>query len=563
MQVYTIVDSSVLAGCRQMAVIGGAMILATMMLTRPGRAEEELPGVEEIHAMVPMRDGVRLSVWLYIPEGQGPWPVLMEQRYSNVRGSRVRYARLARHGYVVAGINFRGTILSEGTFVGYRDLAWGKQRDGYDVTEWLAEQEWSNGKIGAFGGSQAGFAQNLQAVTQPPHLVCQFMVDTGLSLFHDGYRMGGSTRYVQFRVMEKFCRDPGDNRRLVEEWTQHPTYDDYWAAEDAGRHFNKMEVPCFTIASWFDDPKGDSSIRSFIGRQHRGGEGSRGTQKMIIGPWPHGGRKHNVVGDLTYPKNAGISVEEQMLRWFGYYLQGQDTGTTQEPAVKYYVMGAAGEQDAPGNVWREAVDFPPAAAATSLYLQPAGALGTDLPSPDGASTRYTSDPTRPAQMPALVSRDMRQYENDPGVITFTTAPFEKPIEWTGQVRVELFVTSTAEDTDFIVKICDVYPDGRSIALINSMRRARYRGGFETERLLKPGQLTRIEFDIGWLSQVFSRGHRVRVTVASSGSPYYEPNPQTGLRVTSQPPTETRIAENHVFHNRESASRIVVPLVTGP
>ena len=555
MNLSTIYQAAKLAG-----YVAAVLIVSVSVASRMGRAADDLPGVEETHALIPMRDGVRLSAWIYVPEAKGPWPVLMEQRYSDVHAGRARYARLARHGYVVAGINFRGTGQSEGTFVGYHDLAWGERRDGYDATEWLAGQKWSNGKVGSFGGSQAGFAQNLQAVTQPPHLVCQFMVDTGLSLFHDGYRMGGATRYVQFRIMERFCSNPEDNRRLVEEWTRHPTYDDYWAAEDAGRHFDKMDVPCFTVASWYDDPKGDSSLRSFLGRQYQGGQHSRGNQKLIVGPWPHGGSKGNVVGDLIYPKNASLSVEEQMLRWFGHYLQEKDTGVAQIPAVSYYVMGTVGEPDAPGNTWRDAVDFPPVSQATSYYFQPEGQLATGVPAEDGASTHYNVDPTQPAMMPELVSRDMQEYESDPGVITFTSTPLIEPMEWTGQVHVELLVSSTARDTDFIVKVCDVYPDGRSIALINSVRRARYREGFEQQVLLEPGKVAKLAFDIGWLSQIFNQGHRIRVIVASTGAPYYEPNPQTGLPITSRPPTETQPAENRVFHNRLYPSRIVVPRI---
>ena len=118
-------------------------------------------------------------------------------------------ARLAAAGYVVAVENFRGTQLSEGTWVGYRALGWGEQQDGYDTVEWLAKQPWSTGKVGTFGSSQAGFAQNFLAVTQPPHLVCQYMIDTGLSLFHEGYRIGGTTRPERFKTMDAVCRDPG------------------------------------------------------------------------------------------------------------------------------------------------------------------------------------------------------------------------------------------------------------------------------------------------------------------------------------------------------------------
>ena len=260
--------------------------------------------------MVPMRDGTKLSAYLYFPQGKGPWPVLYEQRYADLRGAETRksFARLAAAGYVVAAQNFRGTHLSEGTWVGYRALGWGEQQDGYDTVEWLARQPWSTGKVGTFGGSQAGFAQNFLAVTRPPHLVCQYMIDTGLSLFHEGYRIGGTTRPERFKAMDAVCRDPEDNRRLLAEWFAHPTYDDYWAEEDCTRHFDKMNVPCFTVGSWYDFMC-VGSVESFIGRQHRGGPNSRGKQQLLIGPWLHGGIKDtNKVGELTYPENARFAM---------------------------------------------------------------------------------------------------------------------------------------------------------------------------------------------------------------------------------------------------------------
>jgi putative CocE/NonD family hydrolase len=157
--------------------------------------------------MIPMRDGTKLSTYLYLPTGKGPWPVLYEQRYADLRGGETRkgYARLAAAGYVVAAQNFRGAQLSEGTWVGYRALGWGEKKDGFDTVEWLAKQPWSTGKIGTLGSSQGGFAQNFLAVAQPPHLVCQYMIDTGLSLFHEGYRIGGTTRPERFKQMDKMC----------------------------------------------------------------------------------------------------------------------------------------------------------------------------------------------------------------------------------------------------------------------------------------------------------------------------------------------------------------------
>jgi hypothetical protein len=547
----------------------GFALVALSVVPSWTQAADDLAPVSEKNLMVPMRDGVKLSVWLYLPHGQGPWPVLLEQRYSNIHAGRKHFAALARSGYAVAGANFRGTATSEGTFVGYHDLTWGERRDGYDLVEWAAKQSWSNGKVGTFGGSQAGFAQNFLAVTQPPHLVCQYMTDTGLSLFHDGYRMGGATRYVQFRAMDSACRVPAHNRRLIAEWADlHPTYDDYWRQEDSSLHFGKMNVPCFTLASWFDDPKGDSSIRSFLGRQDHGGAGSRGKQQMLIGPWPHGGSKDNVVGDLKFPANASVYgagpdgrslLDLQMLRWFDHYLKGIDNGIAQEPAVRYYVTGATGEPKAPGNVWRGTDHFPPPADTRDYFLWPEARLGDSPPNGEKISTAYVSDPFHPAKMPDLVSRDMQKYEQDPGVRTFTSGVLTAPVEWTGRVEVELYVSSTALDTDFIVKVCDVYPDGRSMALLNSVLRARYRDGFEKEILLKPSETVKLNFDLGWCSQIFNRGHRIRVDVASTGAPYYEPNPQTGEKITAGAPVKMATATNTIYHSRKYPSRIVAPI----
>ncbi|MBS0266661.1 MAG: CocE/NonD family hydrolase, partial [Planctomycetes bacterium] len=302
-----------------------------------------------------MRDGKRLSAYLYLPPGDGPWPVLYEQRYADLRGAATRksYARLAEAGFAVVGENFRGAYQSEGTWVGYRALGWGELQDGYDTVEWLARQPWSTGKIGTFGSSQAGYAQNFLAITRPPHLVAQYMIDTGLSLYQEGYRIGGTTRPERFKGMDAVCRDPRDNRALLAEWFQHPTYDDYWAQEDCSRFFDKMDVPCFTIGSWYDFMC-QGSVDSYVGRQHRGGPHSRGKQQLLIGPWLHGGlggKNANKVGDLTYPENARFDGEQHLVKWFNHYLKGADNGVDRDPAVRYYVMGAVGEEGAPGNVW--------------------------------------------------------------------------------------------------------------------------------------------------------------------------------------------------------------------
>ena len=379
--------------------------VVAQVLSSPAADEPDLGSVAERHVMIPMRDGAKLSAYLYFPKGDERRPVLFEQRYADLRGAGTRKAaaQLAERGFVVALVNFRGTHLSEGTWVGYRALGWGELQDGYDACEWLAAQPWSSGKVGSFGSSQGGYAQNFLAVARPPHLVAQYMVDTGLSLFHEGYRIGGTTRPKRFEAMEKVCRDPLDNRRLMAEWFRHPHYDVYWQAEDCSRHFDRMNVPCFTIGSWYDFMN-QGSIASFIGRQHQGGPASRGRQQLVIGPWLHGRlNKGSRVGELAYPENAAWPELEHMTRWFNHHLKGEATGVDADPPVRYYVMGPVGAADSPGNVWRTAADWPPPSKPTPFFLHVGGKLALDRPTAAEddarASTRYMSDPLHPMQIP--------------------------------------------------------------------------------------------------------------------------------------------------------------------
>jgi putative CocE/NonD family hydrolase len=366
--------------------------------------------------------------------------------------------------------------------------------------------------------------------------------------------------------MAAVCRNPDDNRRLMEEWFSHPDYDDYWADEDCTRHFEKMNVPCFTVGSWYDFMC-VGSVQSYIGRQHQGGPNSRGKQQLLIGPWLHGGTKGNKIGELTYPENARFPMEEHMLRWFDHYLKGIDNGVEREPTVRYYTMGAVGETRAPGNEWRTAKDWPLAAEPTSYYLHSGGKLSTAKPESEEngpqAATAFRSDPGHPNSVPSVAfpgAADARKFEEQAEVRTFTSDVLSSPIEWTGLVKAELLVTSSAPDSDFFVRVSDVYPDGRSILIMDMIRRARYREGFDREVFMKPGEVYRVAFDVGWLSQVFAAGHRIRITVASTGAPFYEPQPNTDEPATIEPAERRIVAENRVLHDRRHASRVIAPLV---
>ena len=523
-----------------------------------------LGSIREQHVMVPMRDGKHLSTYLYFPEGEGTWPVLYEQRYADLRrqSTRDNMATLAKAGYVVALQNFRGTHRSEGRWVGYRALGWGEKQDGYDTVEWLAGQPWSTGRIGTFGSSQAGFAQNFLAVTQPPHLVCQYMIDTGLSLFHEGYRIGGTTRPDRFKTMDAVCRVASHNSDLLEEWFRHPTYDSYWKQEDSSRYFHKMNVPCMTIGSWYDFMC-QGSIASYIGRSNKGARKARRNQYLVVGPWLHGRlNKGSNVAEMQYPDHASLDIMRHMIEWFDYFLKGRGSEPDSSARVQYFTMGAIGEPEAPGNKWHRAKDWPVKASDTPLYFHSGKSLSMKRPRTRTGQTPLLADPIHPASIPSRAfqgARDARSFEEQDQVMTFTTDSLLEPIEITGQVRAHLYVTSSAADSDFIVRVSDVYPDGRSILIVGYVLRGRYRKGFHKEVFMKSGEVHQLKFHVGWMSQIFNKGHRIRVTVACTGAPFYEPNPNTGKTLTIDFPVDSIIARNTIEHNRRHASHIIAPI----
>jgi hypothetical protein len=255
-------------------------------------------------------------------------------------------------------------------------------------------------------------------------------------------------------------------------------------------------------------------------------------------------------------------MDAHVIRWFDHYLKGVDNGVERDDTIRYYVMGAVGESGAPGNEWRTAKDWPISATDQAMYLHSGGRLSALAPTEATSSTTFLADPIHPNTIPAGAfpgAKDAREFESQAEVRTFTTEVLTEPIEWTGKVKAELYFSSTAKDTDVIVRVCDVYPDGRSILLMDYIRRARYREGYEKEVMLEPGKPTKVAFDIGWVSQVFNKGHRIRVTLAGTGAHFYEPNPNTGEPLTLDFPTNTVVARNTVYHQQSLASRLIAPV----
>jgi putative CocE/NonD family hydrolase len=283
-----------------------------------------------------------------------------------------------------------------------------------------------------------------------------------------------------------------------------------------------------------------------------------------MGPWTHGVLRR-AAGELTYPENAAAPPNRvhDLWRWFDRWLLGRDNGIDREAAVTYYVMGDITTPGAPGNTWRMSDRWPVPARTTRYYLTADRGLSPDAPH-GGQPLSYRYDPKDPVPTvggPHLTlppgPREQRQVESRPDVLVFTSEPLREPLEVVGRVRARIWASSDAPDTDFAVKLCDVYPDGRSFNVVEGILRARFRESLSREALMKPGRVYPFDVDLWSTAIIFNTGHRLRVQVASSNAPGYDPNPNTGEPFRAS--TATRVATNTIHVDRERPSYLALPV----
>ncbi|MBO0796235.1 MAG: CocE/NonD family hydrolase, partial [Ktedonobacteraceae bacterium] len=299
--------------------------------------------------------------------------------------------------------------------------------------------------------------------------------------------------------------------------------------------------------------------------------------KLIIGPWTHGGVT-NPIGEMNFgfASTAGfidlkIDFISLQLRWFDHWLKGVENGIQDEPPIKLFVMGA--------NVWRDEHEWPLARAVeTRYYLHSEGHANTlngdgtlSITSPqEEPSDQYHYDPNNPIithggallmspEYPAG-PRDQRQTESREDVLVYSTPPLEEDVEVTGPVTVHLWANSSAPDTDFVARLVDVHPDGYAQNLTDGIIRARYRNFEQGEApsLIEPGRAYEYEIDLWATSNLFKKGHRIRLDVTSSNFPRWDRNPNTGHDFGSD--DEVQVAQQTILHDAEHPSYVVLPII---
>ncbi len=511
--------------------------------------------------LVPMRDSVRLATDVHLPPGTNAFPVILVRTPYGRTNIGNMATDATKRGYALVVQDTRGRFGSEGENIAFEGDGWATHWDGYDTVEWVARQPWCNGKIGTFGGSALGIAQLLMAGAGTPKVACQHITVGAPSLYRDTVYNGGVFRKALIEDWLRLSRFSPDNLKL---WTSHPALDAFWREREICARYDHVNQPAVHIGGWYDI-FAQGTLDAFVGYQTLGGPKARGHQKLIMGPWTHGVLQDKA-GELRFPNAKKPPGEvHDAWRWFDYYLKGIDNHIEDAPAVTYYVMGDVSDTNAPGNVWRSAKEWPiPGSSRVRFYLQDDRSLSSGKPG-RGRSLAYTYDPKDPAPTVGGVQltipagpMDQRKLEARPDVLVFTSAPLADPVEMTGRVRARLWASSDCPDTDFMVKLCDVYPDGRSFNICEGRLRARYRESLSTEKLLQPGRPALLDIDLWSTSIVFNKGHQMRVQVTSSSSPGFDPNPNTGDPFRAN--DKTQVAHNTLYTDGQHASYIELPLM---
>ena len=345
----------------------------------------------------------------------------------------------------------------------------------------------------------------------------------------------------------------------------HPEDGPYWWPVAASRRFAEVDVPTLHLGGWFDVFQ-DGTLRAFAGyRAHARSAAARTAQRLVVGPWVHGPANvgQRAVGELDFGAAAGFDLNGHRLRWYDHWLKGAANGALDGPPVRVFLMGA--------NRWLELDAWPPpGATATPLYLRAGpgpsaaslndGGLTFAPPAADEPPDRFADDPADPPpSLPGGVAggpRDQRPIEGR--LLTYTSAPLARDLTVLGRVTAVLYGASSAPDTDWVVRLCDVWPDGRSMGVCDGILRARYRDGLDRAMLLEPDRVYRFEVDLWSTAQVFAAGHRIRVPVASSDFPRYARNLHTGGAVGAE--VEGRAAHNTVRHDAAAASHVLLPVL---
>jgi putative CocE/NonD family hydrolase len=549
---------------------------------------------------VPMRDGVSLSADVYLPANEpGPFPVILWRTPYDNNVVMEHGFFWAQQGYVFIGQDVRGRYDSHGEFVPWDN----ETNDGYDTLEWIGQQAWCDGNIGMSGTSYSGQVQWQAGMTGHPLLKTIVPRVMGNNLWDSPHYQGGVfglgvnavwgwrtmgrsmqridhfdwpavLRTLPLRKMDEVS---GKQHPAFSTWLDNHDYSDYWRATAVDEHFEDYTIPILQICGWYDLYAG-GMMANFVGlRERAGSELARQNQHFIMGPWTHEQAAQLPPGDTNagerdFGERSLLDTREIELAWFDHWLKGIPNDAEKQAPLKIFVMGV--------DYWRDEHEWPLERTLwTPYYLRSGGNANTlhgdgwlsTAPAEEEAPDEYAYDPENPTPTnggcnccnPEIVPwgvYDQRPIEMRPDVLVYTTPPLEHDLEVTGPVVVTLFASTDGPDTDFTAKLIDVSPDGKAWNLCDGIIRGRYRNGRGPAELLMPGEVYEFVIDLWVTSNVFRKGHSIRLEISSSNFPRFDRNLNTGEPIADD--ASPRVAQQTVFHDAEYPSHVLLPVVPG-
>jgi len=586
---------------RALASLSLVLTAATVFLTAQDPQTVSPQGAVERNVAIPMRDGVILRADVLRPAESGKFPVLVYRTPYGKDAAQAEYTTF-RHalerGYAVVIEDVRGRYHSDGEFRPYEN----EGRDGFDTIEWAASQPWSNGAVGTFGLSYPGAVQWLAAVASPPHLkamVPAMTFSTPQNFFYAGgtwdlswiewiwdnnawdvrakNNLPGPRTYDESLAAWK---DEGpkmlgtlpllavEQLRPVApyyyDWLRHPAEDPWWDWSELRNKYGRTHAAVLNLSAWYDDNYGpEGATTNYAGLlKARAGEKDPRTH-LLLGPWVHGvantGKTKS--GEREFGAAAAIEYDEVVLRWMDHYLKGMDNGVEWEKPVRYFVMGR--------DDWRAADVWPPAAGRVAFRLGAAkreeriGTLAVGQAGGREEFSEFVSDPASPVvnEYASSGAHDYRKLAQREDVLTFDSAVLEGDTEVTGSIQARMFVSCDCRDFDLWVRLLDVAPDRTAFNLMSpglDVVRASYRDLSRGRQWLEPGQVYELKFPNLITSNVFLKGHRMRVQVFGSFAPNFSRNLQSGKSEAVS--AEIKPARIRVYFGGGRASEVVVPVV---
>jgi hypothetical protein len=572
-------------------------------------------GYSKTEYQVAMRDGVKLFTAVYAPkDASEKYPILMMRTpYSSGPYGLANYRQLgpsqafAKEGYIFVYQDVRGRYMSEGAFKWMTPYIKNKQgptdvdesTDTYDTIEWLLKNiPNNNGRVGIYGISYNGFYTAAALVDPHPALKAASpqapMADNYLGddvhhngaywlphtfnfiSFFDQPRSGPTTGYPQGITIDerdgyKFFLELGplanaNNKYFHNEfkdwndWMEHGDYDSYWQAQNVPQHLKKIATPVMTVGGWFDAEDLQGTLRIYKALEKQNPDS---VNVLVMGPWSHGGwagGAGNRLGKVVFDSNTAAFYRDDIeLPFFNYYLK--DKGQLHQPEAYVFETGS--------NQWKTYDQWPPRnERAESLYLEPNGKLAFTAPvnTNSNAFDEYVSDPANPVPYIEGVAIGMiREYMVDdqrfvstrPDVLVYQTDALTEDVTVAGPVGVNLVVSTSGTDSDFVVKLIDVQPDGYQMLVRGEPFRAKYRNSFSKPEPMKPNSPTNIDYEMPDINHAFLKGHRIMVQVQSTWFPLMDRNPQKFVNIYKAIDADFQKATERVYHSASLRSQLKI------